>query len=110
MAFRSFNPKTEAVANFAFPGLNPETKELVGYYGREGVNVVRNQLKSSFDMLNKKVVKRILLKTKGANQMLLSGAKIYVGNDGGNVFGSAVDSVISVVTINSTLAASSLTL
>jgi hypothetical protein len=53
-----------------------------------------------YDMVNKKVVKRILLNTKGANQMLITGAKVYVGNDGGNIVGSAVDSVLSVVTAN----------
>jgi hypothetical protein len=51
-------------------------------------------------MVNNQVTKRILLGTQGANQMLITGARVYVGNDGGNIVGSAVDSVVSVVTAN----------
>jgi ABC-type lipoprotein export system ATPase subunit len=51
--------RSEAVANFAFPGLN-DKKELVGYYGREGINTVRNQLKNQLEIINKKIATEIL--------------------------------------------------
>ena len=51
--------RSEAVANFSFPGLN-DKKELVGYYGREGINVVRNQIKNQSELLNKKIANEIL--------------------------------------------------
>jgi len=55
----SLDRKSQAVANIAFPGLN-DKKELVGYYGREGINTVKNQLKTNPDLINKKVALEIL--------------------------------------------------
>jgi hypothetical protein len=75
-------------------------KAYISEYGKDSATTGNAGAIRVYDMVNKKVVKRILLKTKGANQMLLTGAKVYVGNDGGNVWGSAVDSVLSVVTAN----------
>jgi hypothetical protein len=75
-------------------------KAYISEYGKDTATGGNAGAIRVYDMVNKKVVKRILLKTKGANQMLLTGAKVYVGNDGGNVLGSAVDSVLSVVTAN----------
>jgi hypothetical protein len=75
-------------------------KAYISEYGKDSVTGGNAGAIRVYDMVNKKVVKRILLKTKGANQMLLTGAKVYVGNDGGNIRGSAVDSVLSVVTAN----------
>jgi hypothetical protein len=75
-------------------------KAYISEYGKDTATGGNAGAIRVYDMVNKKIVKRILLKTKGANQMLLTGAKVYVGNDGGNVFGSAVDSVVSVVTAN----------
>lgn len=46
---------SEAVANMSFPGLSKDRKSLVGYYGREGLNVVKEQLKVSSELLNKKI-------------------------------------------------------
>ena len=46
---------SEAVANMAFPGLSKDRKSLEGYYGREGLNVVKEQIKISPDLLNKKI-------------------------------------------------------
>jgi hypothetical protein len=48
-----------AVANFAFP-LISDNKELVGTYGIEGVNSVKNQLKSNGEALNKRIATDIL--------------------------------------------------
>jgi superfamily II DNA or RNA helicase len=49
--------KSEAVANFVFPGFTQDRKGIVGYYGREGLNLVKNQLKIAGDQLNKKISK-----------------------------------------------------
>jgi hypothetical protein len=46
---------SEAVANMSFPGLSKDRKSLTGYYGREGLNVVKEQLKVSSELLNKKI-------------------------------------------------------
>lgn len=46
---------SEAVANMSFPGLSKDRKSLTGYYGREGLNIVKEQLKVSSDLLNKKI-------------------------------------------------------
>lgn len=55
----ALDKKSEAVANFAFPCIN-DKKELVGCYGREGINTLRNQLKNYPDIINKKVAMEIL--------------------------------------------------
>ncbi len=47
--------KSEAVANFVFPGLSADRKELVGYYAGEGLGLVKNQLKVNGDLINKKL-------------------------------------------------------
>lgn len=46
---------SEAVANMSFPGLSNDRKSLTGYYGREGLNIVKEQLKVSSELLNKKI-------------------------------------------------------
>ncbi|QKF93768.1 helicase/uvrB [Fadolivirus algeromassiliense] len=51
--------RSEAVANFAFPGID-DKKELVGFYGREGINSVRNQLKANLELINRKIATEIL--------------------------------------------------
>ena len=56
----SLDRRAEAVANFAFPGLSQDRKDLIGYYGREGVGIVKNQLKSHYNLLNKKIATDIL--------------------------------------------------
>lgn len=47
--------KSEAVANFVFPGLSSDRKELIGYYAGEGMGLVKNQLKVNGELLNKKL-------------------------------------------------------
>ena len=51
--------KSEAVANFVFPGLTVDKKELTGYYASDGINLVKNQLKVNGDLLNKKISKEL---------------------------------------------------
>lgn len=50
--------RSEAVANFAFPGLSKDHKSIVGYYGREGINTLKSQLKTNYETLNKKIAKK----------------------------------------------------
>lgn len=71
---------SEAVANMAFPGLSKDRKTLVGYYGREGLNIVKEQLKVSSELLNKKI-----------GEMFFNGKEdsdlLYVTQDGKTVTG-----------------------
>ena len=52
--------RSEAVANFAFPGLSDDKKSIIGYYGKDGILEIRNQLKSHYENLNKKIGTDIL--------------------------------------------------
>lgn len=53
--------KSQSVANFIFPGLNEEKTGLEGYSGEEGINQIRNQLKTNkmqlLEMVNNKFIK-----------------------------------------------------
>ena len=52
--------RSEAVANFVFPVLSPDGKNLIGQYGREGINILKNQLMTNSELINKKVALEIL--------------------------------------------------
>lgn len=57
----SLDKKSEAVANFAFPGLSKDkNRNIIGYYGIEGMNEVKSQLKHNSDALVKKIASTIL--------------------------------------------------
>lgn len=47
--------KSESICNFVFPGLSENKRELVGYYGREGISILKSQLKDNSYHLNKKI-------------------------------------------------------
>ncbi len=49
----SLDRRSQAVSNFCFPGLDTEKKNLVGYFGKEGMNTLRSHLKSSKQVLQK---------------------------------------------------------
>jgi hypothetical protein len=72
--------RSEAVANFVFPGLSQDRKQIEGYYGREGIVLVKNQLKSNFDLINKKIGTDIL-KAQGDQDF------IYGTEDGKTISG-----------------------
>lgn len=55
----ALSKKSEAVANFVVPGLSSDKKKLVGYYGREGIQLVCNQLKTHADLLNAKIQEHV---------------------------------------------------
>lgn len=63
----SLDRKSEAVANFVFPALDESRKKLIGLYGREGLNALKNQLKTHHDKINKMIATDIL-KLKSSEQ------------------------------------------
>lgn len=72
--------KSEAVANFVFPGLSSDRKELVGYYAGEGMNFVKNQLKVNGEQINKKLSQQLF--GNDSEKEL-----IYVTQDGRSISG-----------------------
>lgn len=47
--------KAESICNFVFPCLSEDKKDLVGCFGRNGINIIKNQLKDNGGQLNKKL-------------------------------------------------------
>jgi len=47
--------RSQSAANFVFPGLSEDKKELIGYIGEEGINIVRNQLSVNKQILLQKI-------------------------------------------------------
>jgi superfamily II DNA or RNA helicase len=52
--------KMGAVSNFVFPGFGVTHNEIKGYFAREGILNVKNQLKTNKNKLNKLIAKEIL--------------------------------------------------
>jgi len=55
----SLDRKSEAVANFVLPGISEDKKSLLGLYGREGLNTLKNQLKNHHEKINNLIAKEI---------------------------------------------------
>lgn len=51
----SLDRKSEAVANFAFPILSDNKSEIIGTYGKEGLNKLKLQIKAHKNLLNQKI-------------------------------------------------------
>jgi len=51
--------RSQAVANFAFPGLNANKKQIVGFYGNDALVVLKGQIKSNYELLNKKIANEL---------------------------------------------------
>lgn len=51
--------KSSAVANFVFPILKDDKNTLIGTSGKEGFNILRNQLKIYHSKLNKQIAKQL---------------------------------------------------
>ena len=68
----SLDRRSEAVANFAFPGLTSNRKNVTGYYGREGIDILKNQIKSNYELLNKKIASDILDNVEDSDLLYLS--------------------------------------
>lgn len=52
----ALDKQSVAVSNFVFPGIDPKTKKLTGYYGEQGLEIVKNQLSDS-NLINKELNK-----------------------------------------------------
>ena len=78
----SLDRKSEAVANFVFPGLDASKTKLVGLYGRDGLNQLRNQLKNHYDKINSLIAKDILGLKKYDEEL------ININEDTKNITGS----------------------
>ncbi len=68
----SLDRRSEAVANFAFPGLTTNRKNVTGYYGREGIDILKNQIRSNYELLNKKIASDILDNVEDSDLLYLS--------------------------------------
>ena len=51
----SLDRRSQAVSNFCFVGLNNSKNELQGYFGKEGMDIIRSQLKSNKSLLQKMI-------------------------------------------------------
>lgn len=71
---------SEAVANMAFPGLSNDRKKIVGYYGINGLNIIRDQLKINSELLNEKIGEKFFGGDKSNNFL-------YISNNGKSVTG-----------------------
>ena len=58
----SLDRTSQAVANFVFPGLpkDKNDKGIQGYYGIDGINEIRSQLKNNAELLTKRIASTIL--------------------------------------------------
>lgn len=77
--------KSEAVANFVFPGLTQDKKELTGYFAGDGYDTVRSQLKSYEKTINEKLSK-LLFGNTNENELL------YLTQDGKSITGKILRS------------------
>jgi len=66
----SLDRKSEAVANFAFPKLNENKKDIEAAYGPEGINVLRQQLKLNTELLNKKILSTLFKDEPNETEMI----------------------------------------
>ena len=80
--------KSEAVANFVFPVLSLDKKTITGAYGRDGINIIKSQLKSHRDLLNKKIATD-LFKIDDSSQM--DGEFVYMSENDKTITGLILD-------------------
>jgi hypothetical protein len=62
--------KSGAVSNFVFPGLDESKKKLVGLFGRDGLNQLRNQLKNHYNKINDLIASDILGLKKSDEELI----------------------------------------
>lgn len=63
--------RSAAVANFVFPSYSTETKELIGVFGRDGLNSLKNVLKTNKEKLLELIVKKFNIdKTVDTNDII----------------------------------------
>lgn len=51
--------RSEAVANFVFPGLSGDLKIIKGYFGTSGIAAIKNQIKTESDTLNRRIAESL---------------------------------------------------
>jgi len=66
----SLDKKSESVANFVFPALDESRKKLIGLYGREGLNQLKNQLKNHYQKINNMIATDILKLKKAEEEYI----------------------------------------
>ena len=76
--------RSEAVANFVFPGLSDDRKSIVGYYGRTGIGVIKGHIKNHYENLNKRIATDILTDIDLESDTDL----LYMSESGKNITGS----------------------
>jgi superfamily II DNA or RNA helicase len=83
----SFDRRSEAVANFVFPGLSKTSKtdiQLEGFYGIEGMNQIKHQLKNHPETLTRKIGSDVLtkfdIKDPSSLLYLTDNAKVLTGD------------------------------
>jgi hypothetical protein len=68
----SLDRRSEAVSNFAFPGLTSNKKNITGYFGKDGISVIKHQITSHYELLNKKIGTDILNNTDESDFIYLT--------------------------------------
>ena len=68
--------RSQSVANFVYPGLSADKNDIQGYSGEEGINIVRNQLKSNKKLLLDKINEYFFNgKYENPNELLIDNEK-----------------------------------
>ena len=80
----SLDRRSEAVSNFAFPALSDDRKKLIGLCGKDGIDKIKNQLKSHYSNLNKKIGTEIFDDNKEEDY-------IYLTDDGRTLTGKFME-------------------
>ncbi len=75
-----------AVANFVFPALDSSNKKLVGYYGKEGIETVKNQLRSFNELINT-LIQTDVIKEKIDTKSNGTADFLEITKDGKNITG-----------------------
>lgn len=76
--------RSEAVSNFVFPGLSDDRTKITGYFGKEGIMTIRNQLRTNRSLINSKLIE-LLNSNKSAKT---SNDLIYLSNDNKTFIGN----------------------
>jgi len=79
--------KSQAVANFTFPVLN-EKKEIVGNYGKIGLNIIKNQIQTNLKLLNKKICEMLKVSEMNTKSSLTErNDMVYLSETGKSISG-----------------------
>jgi superfamily II DNA or RNA helicase len=74
--------RSEAVSSVVFPGLSEDLKSVQGYYGIEGISLIKEQLRTHSNLLNKMIAEKIIKdKNTDINKLIyISDNNIISGN------------------------------